>query len=131
MMIFGLHAKTPALIDIFTHIAAAWLGPGVHLVRYEEILKALQTIDTDEGAAYFQGLLEACGIDIPSDWKARVLVGSDRKIDKKNLSIFTRRASDGSSATSEERPPLDDIQSGRSSIFAIQSGNSPILESET
>lgn len=82
MMIFGLHAKTPALIDIFTHNAAAWLGTGVHLVRYEEILKALQTIDTDEGAAYFQGLLEACGIDIPSDWKARVLVGSDRKVSR-------------------------------------------------
>lgn len=79
MMIFGIHQKSPALIDIFTHNAAAWLGTGVHLVRYEDILAALKGIETPSGEAFFSGLLEAAGIDRPDDWRERVLVGSDRK----------------------------------------------------
>ncbi|GAW40454.1 hypothetical protein SH203_00852 [Brevundimonas sp. SH203] len=82
MMIFGIHAKSPSLLDIFTHNAAAWLGTGVHLVRYEDILKAIQTIDSVESEAYFGDLLAACGIDRPSNWKDRVLVGSDRKLSR-------------------------------------------------
>ncbi len=82
MMIFGIHAKSPTLLDTFTHNAAAWMGTGVHLVRYEDILRAIRDIDTPHGEAYFRALLEACGIDTPKDWKARVLVGSDRKLSR-------------------------------------------------
>ncbi len=45
MMIFGVHQKSPALIDIYTHNAAAWLGTGVHLVRYEELAAAVRDIE--------------------------------------------------------------------------------------
>ncbi|MDO9608435.1 MAG: hypothetical protein Q7J26_07920 [Brevundimonas sp.] len=82
MMIFGVHAKTPALVDVFTHNAAAWLGTGVYLVRYEDILNALKTIETPQAEAYFRALLEACGIALPEDWRARILVGSDRKLSR-------------------------------------------------
>jgi hypothetical protein len=79
MMIFGIHQKSPALIDIFTHNAAAWLGAGVHLVRYEDIVRAVGDLDSPESEAYFSGLLEAAGIARPDDWRARVRIGADRR----------------------------------------------------
>jgi hypothetical protein len=79
MMIFGIHQKSPALIDIFTHNAAAWLGTGAHLVRYEDLLRAVKDLDAPESEALFAGLLDAAGIDMPADWRERVAVGSDRK----------------------------------------------------
>lgn len=82
MMIFGVHAKTPALIDIFTHNAAAWLGTGVYLVRYEDILTALKNIDAPASETFFSNLLAACGIAMPADWKSRVVTGSDRKLSR-------------------------------------------------
>ncbi|HEY1073054.1 hypothetical protein [Brevundimonas sp.] len=81
-MIFGLHGKTPALADVYTHNAAAWLGTGVHLVRYEDILAALADLDAPSSEAYFRALLAACGIELPTDWRARVRVGSDRKLSR-------------------------------------------------
>lgn len=79
MMIFGIHQKSPALIDIFTHNAAAWLGTGVHLVRYEEVVAALKAIDSPQGELFFMGLLNAAGIDRPEDWQDRIITGADRK----------------------------------------------------
>lgn len=81
-MIFGLHGKTPALADIYTHNAASWLGTGVYLVRYEDILAALGDLDAPSSEAYFRALLDACGIAMPDDWKARVRIGSDRKLSR-------------------------------------------------
>lgn len=79
MMIFGIHQKSPALIDIYTHNAAAWMGTGAHLVRYEDVVRAVKGIDTREADAFFAGLLAAAGIDRPEDWRERVLAGADRK----------------------------------------------------
>ncbi len=79
MMIFGIHQKSPALIDIYTHNAAAWLGTGVYLVRYEDIVTALKDIDADGADTFFAGLLDAAGIARPDDWRERVQAGSDRK----------------------------------------------------
>lgn len=81
-MIFGLHGKTPALADIYTHNAASWLGTGVYLVRYEDIVAALKDLDSPTSEAFFTGILEACGIAKPADWKDRVRVGSDRKLSR-------------------------------------------------
>lgn len=78
-MIFGLHGKTPALADVYTHNAAAWLGTGVYLVRYEDILGALSDLESEAAEAYFGALLDACGIDRPGDWRERVRIGSDRR----------------------------------------------------
>lgn len=79
MMIFGIYQKAPTLNEIFTHNGVSWLGTGVKLVRYEDLIKNLKHIDSQEAEEYFQNLLDACGIEMPSDWKERVLVGSDRK----------------------------------------------------
>lgn len=81
-MIFGLHGKSPALADIYTHNAASWLGTGVHLVRYEDILTALKDLDSVSSEQFFDGLLQACGVIKTEDWKARVLIGSDRRLSR-------------------------------------------------
>lgn len=77
MMIFGIHQKAPPLLDIYLNNAVAWLGTGVHLVRYEELTAMLRAIDTPEAETYFEELLDACGIDMPADWRARVTLGAD------------------------------------------------------
>lgn len=79
MMIFGLPDRAPPLSTLFTFNAVAWLGTGVHLVRYEDLIQALRDLDSDEGERYFTQLFEACGIDRPDDWRERVRIGSDRK----------------------------------------------------
>lgn len=79
MMIFGIHQKSPALIDIYTHNAAAWLGTGVHLVRYEDAVRAVNDLDSPDSEAFFSALLEAAGIERPDDWRDRVTTGADRK----------------------------------------------------
>lgn len=79
MMIFGIHQKSPALNDIFTHNAAAWLGVGVHLVRYEDMVEAVNDLDSRRSETFFAELLAACGIDRPDDWRERVAIGADRK----------------------------------------------------
>jgi hypothetical protein len=79
MMIFGIAEKAAPLATTFVYNAVAWLGSGVHLVRYEDILAALKDLDSDESETYFRGLLDACGIALPDDWRERVLIGSDRK----------------------------------------------------
>lgn len=79
MMIFGVHQKSPALIDIYTHNAVAWLGTGVHLVRYEELAAAVRDIEAPKSEALIADLLRAAGIDRPDDWRERVITGADRK----------------------------------------------------
>jgi hypothetical protein len=79
MMIFGIHEKAPPLATTFVYNAVAWLGTGVFLVRYEDLVSALSNLDSDESEQFISGLLDACGIDRPDDWRERVQIGSDRK----------------------------------------------------
>lgn len=79
MMIFGVHEKAAPLATTFVYNAVAWLGTGAHLVRYEDLVDAVKDLDTDAADEFFAGLLKACGIDRPEDWRERVRVGSDRK----------------------------------------------------
>jgi hypothetical protein len=79
LMIFGIHGKAPTMEEIFRHNAVAWLGTSAYLVRYEEMVAALKKLDSRESEFYFAKLFDACGIDMPPDWRQRVLVGSDRK----------------------------------------------------
>ena len=77
-----IHGTRPQLapLDITYHFnAVAWLGSGVHLVRYEELIASLRDLDGEEAERFFAELLEACGIARPDDWRERVRVGSDRK----------------------------------------------------
>lgn len=79
LMIFGIHQKAPSLLDIYLNNAVAWLGTGVHLVRYEELMAALKALESAQGEAYFTALLAACGIALPDDWRERVAVGASRE----------------------------------------------------
>ena len=77
LMIFGVYQKAPSLAEIFNHNAVAWLGTGVTVIRYEDILRELKRLDSDEAERFFTVLLGHCGIDRPGDWRDRVRIGSD------------------------------------------------------
>lgn len=80
MMIFGIHSKVPTLREIFENNAAAWLGTRVHLYRYEELVAAVKSLDSDSSRVFFERLLTDCGLDaLPDDWQKRVELGADRK----------------------------------------------------
>jgi hypothetical protein len=79
MMIFGLPGKAPSLKDIYELNAAAWLGTNVHTVKYEDIVLHLAQLQSDEAELYFTGLLSACAIELPDDWRERIAIGADRK----------------------------------------------------
>jgi hypothetical protein len=80
LMIFGIHGKAPKLADMYDLNVAAWLGSSsVHAVRYEDLVKNVGEIDSDEADRFFAGLFEAAGIVRPDDWRQRVTVGADRK----------------------------------------------------
>lgn len=79
MMIFGLPGKAPSLHDIYELNAVAWLGTNVHAITFEDLVKHLKDLESDAAEGFFAALLEACGIDMPADWRERVRVGSDRR----------------------------------------------------
>lgn len=79
MMIFGLPGKLPSLHDIYELNVAAWLGARCHVVTYEALVQHLASLDEPEAEAFFEALLDACGIALHSDWRERVRIGSDRR----------------------------------------------------
>lgn len=79
LMIEGTKPQLAPLAVTYHFNAVAWLGEGVHLVRYEELIRALRDLESADAEPYFSSLLEACGIARPDDWRERVKIGSDRK----------------------------------------------------
>jgi hypothetical protein len=80
MMIFGIHGKSPTLQEIYTHNAVSWLGTKATIIKYEDLSKHVSDLDSDESADFFRKLFNSVGlIHVPSDWKQRIMVGSDRK----------------------------------------------------
>ncbi len=79
MMIFGLPGKAPSLKDSYELTAAAWLGTRAYPVKYEDIVRHLGNITSTEAEHFFAQLLSACEIEMPTDWQARVKIGSDRQ----------------------------------------------------
>jgi hypothetical protein len=79
LMIFGIHGKAPALEEIFRHNAVCWLGTKAHVVRYEEMVGHVKRLDTRQAELYFAGLFDACGIEMPDDWRRRAEIGADRR----------------------------------------------------
>lgn len=80
LMIFGIFRKTPSLAEIYNFNAVAWFGTGAHFVRYEDIVKNLKSLESEDAEIFFTDLLSNCGIStIPSDWRDRVVIGADRK----------------------------------------------------
>lgn len=81
IMIFGAIDKAPALIDIYSLNAVAWMGTQAKIVRYEDIVAHLKDLDSPASEQFFKTLIiDKMGIEEwPSDWKQRILVGSDRQ----------------------------------------------------
>ena len=106
LMIFGIYQRAPSLNEIYTHNALAWLGTGIHLVRYEDMLRHLKATENPEAETYFRELLDACGIGLPDDWRDRVRVGSDRAQSgtaRENLSTRPGLEFPGELATTQRR----------------------------
>jgi hypothetical protein len=78
-MIFGVPGKGPALREVFTFNAVAWMGTGATIVRYEDIVRELKRLDEPQAQVFFSDLLGRFGIALPDDWRERVRVGSDRR----------------------------------------------------
>ncbi len=90
LMIFGVYQKAPPLAELFTHNAVAWLGAGALLVRYEELVAAVKTLESGAAERYFGALLGGAGIALPADWRARVKIGADRRFSgtaRENLTL--------------------------------------------
>jgi hypothetical protein len=80
MMILGIHGKAPNLQEIFLHNAVGWLGTKASIVRFEDVVRHLGDLESGPAEAYFRDILGKCGIEtLPTDWRERVRVGSDRK----------------------------------------------------
>lgn len=79
MMIFGVHERFPNLAEIYLHNAVAWMGTSTKILRYEDLLSHVTSLDTLESEAFFKDLFGFADIDLPSDWRERVRIGSDRK----------------------------------------------------
>lgn len=89
LMIFGIHGAAPPMKDIFEFNAVAWLGSNVHVVRFEELRAHCSHLESESAQRFFAELFAACGIDVPTDWRERVGIGSDRKLSgtaRENLS---------------------------------------------
>jgi hypothetical protein len=48
-------------------------------VKFEDLTRHVGDLESEGAEAFFAGLLEACGIDQPGDWRERVRIGSDRR----------------------------------------------------
>ena len=79
MMIVGVHNLFPTMNDIYLNNAVSWLGTSAKIIQYETVIRHVKNLDTPEAKAFFSDLLGFADIDLPDDWKERVLVGSDRK----------------------------------------------------
>jgi hypothetical protein len=80
LVIMGIPGRGPALREVFLFHAVAWMGTGVHVVRYEDIVANLGILDTPAAQVFFADLLSKFGIEnLPTDWRERVRIGSDRK----------------------------------------------------
>lgn len=113
LMIEGTRPQL-APLDITYHFnAVAWLGKGAHLIRYEELIRALGDLQSDDAGSYFGALFAACGIERPVDWRERVRIGSDRRQSgtaRENLSGVAARIP--SELPEEQRALVDRIAPG-------------------
>ena len=78
LVIQGTKPQLAPLAITYHFNAVAWLGTGVQLLRYEDLVGALRELDGPVGESYFSALFDACAIERPDDWRERVRIGSDR-----------------------------------------------------
>ena len=68
------------LTDRSLYNEVAWMGLGAKILKMEELVHAVENLDTDDAEEYFSSTLKYCGIKtLPNDWRERIRIGSDRK----------------------------------------------------
>ncbi|GAA0284694.1 hypothetical protein GCM10009127_27850 [Alteraurantiacibacter aestuarii] len=94
LMIFGIHKSSLSMQEMFTYMGVAWMNCGdSKLVRYEDLIKAIKNLDSDESETFFMDLFAAAGLPkVPDDWRERVRIGSDRKQSSTASEKLTGRA---------------------------------------
>ena len=81
LVLLGTHYQgetIPGIRDQFTHKALAWIDADARLIRYEELLQAASAPRAMQSKRYFEALFAFLGVDLPSDWVARVEAGANR-----------------------------------------------------
>jgi hypothetical protein len=66
--------------ETFLRYALMWLDRADLIVRYEDIIKYIEEISTPGAMNFFSTVLSPLGLDLPYDWRARVLAGSVRDL---------------------------------------------------
>lgn len=79
LMIFGIYQKAPPMVEVYTFNAVAWLGTGAAVLKYEDLIANLRSLDSPAAEPFFAQLFDLCGIAMPADWRERVRIGADRK----------------------------------------------------
>lgn len=79
LMILGIYNKVPPMQEIFLHNAVAWMGTDALIVRFEDLTAALRDLEAPVAGEWFGRLFAHCGLELPADWRERVLVGADRR----------------------------------------------------
>ena len=79
LMIFGMYKKSPPMRQQYELYTVGWLTSDAYMVRYEDLVENINSIETDAAKDYFAELLDRCGIAVPGDWTERVIIGADRK----------------------------------------------------
>lgn len=80
LMIWGIQGKALPMRDLFLYNAVAWLGDDATMIRYEDMVAAVKDLDSPAAEAFFMQLFTAAGlVCVPTDWRERVRIGSDRK----------------------------------------------------
>jgi hypothetical protein len=74
-----MYQKSPPMRQQYELYALGWLAAEAWLVRYEDLIENIASIETDAAESYFAELLEQCGITPPADWRKRVMIGADRR----------------------------------------------------
>lgn len=60
----------------FCDYALAWLHDADAVVKYENLIECIATLKTDESKEFFRSVLSVLELDLPSDWKERIIAGS-------------------------------------------------------
>lgn len=54
----------------------AWTAQGAALLRYEDLMHAIQNLDSKDARNYVEKMLNDFGISVPEDWKERIVAAS-------------------------------------------------------
>jgi hypothetical protein len=80
MMIFGIPDKAPTMLDIYSNNAAAWVGTGAIILKFEDLLEQVKNIQDKPAESFFTDLFGKLGMGaLPEDWRERVRIGADRE----------------------------------------------------